>query len=700
MYGNLYNDNFSAYDLKPASEIEEEIKKEQADIKQINIDLAVNNEEGLLLAGELVPYDLKIKEINKMIEELYAQKRELNNQAYELKKKVETKKIEKGELNKKKEKKKTNIDYLKSELNKKKTQAEKDQKLREQGEALQARARDFFWYDKIKSYQLNGAKQAAVMGKVILGDEMGLGKSLTSIAAADLVGARKVLVISKRDIVANFEKEFKLWAPHRTNVFCSLHWKKSHTKTHIKHVLPVFQDFVVLLNFEALWNDDDLLADLINLQFDAVIIDEAHALKEENRKNFIGIKKLVDAINKCINCGHRHVKLGGVEVQGISTNWVCAECSHLQESDEAKSVKLLMPMTGSPILNRPDEIWPLLNLVDAKGFADKRSFLNAFCRQEEKPNLMGNMVLKWTFRYGGSSRLLKQVGPRFIRRTKEDVGLELPPQEITVHNVPFTEETHPLQYRAYRDLIEKYGAMFSGDDEYATVVAKQGASMVTRLRQVTSLPAGIAIKSKDPDTGKETIIFECDIRESAKLDAAFEDIIEKFEQGIRTVVFAKHTAVLEEMKKRLDNWREGERPIRSVIYSGGTALWQRESIQRDFDVKTYDPDNYRYDVIIAQLDAASQGLNFTAATHMCVIERPWGPKLEEQMLARTNRIGQTKENTVSIFQLEDTIDVDIEELIYSKKDDVEKFESSSELMQKIIGKIFASAKKGAMDAYE
>jgi SNF2 family DNA or RNA helicase len=278
--------------------------------------------------------------------------------------------------------------------------------------------------------------------------------------------------------------------------------------------------------------------------------------------------------------------------------------------------------------------------------------------------------------------------------------LELPPQEVTIHSVEFSEETHPLQYRAYYDLLDKFGMMFNSAEEYGTVVAKEGASMIGRLRQVTSCPAGIVLKTRNPDTGQEKVLFECDITESAKLDAAFEEIVEKFEQGIRTVFFAKHVAVLKEMQRRIRAWQESDKPIRSAIYNGETPLWRREEIQNDFDAKTYDPVNYKYDIVLCQLEAASQGLNFTAATHMCVVERPWGPKLEEQMLARTNRIGQTQENTVSIFQIKDTIDEDIEKLLYSKKDDVEQFENSAEIVQKLISQIFKGAKKGTLDAYE
>jgi SNF2 family DNA or RNA helicase len=336
-------DKFTADELKTTSELEASIEVEKKGIKELNVEIDIYNEKELMFATEQVPYKQKIDEITKQITALQEQRALLRNQAYEIGQYMEAEKNKKVEAKNKKERKKRYIDKLKDLLNKKKTQEERDQKIRERGEELQAKASEFHWYSKIKPYQLEAAKQAAVMGRAILGDEMGLGKSLTSLAAADLVGAKKLLIISKRDIINNFAKEVRVWAPHRpeSNIFCSLDWKKGHVKQHIKTVLPLFPEFTVLLNFETLWNDEDLLADLINLQFDAIIIDEAHHMKEDKKNNFINIKKLCFAANKCSDCGYRKVQMDNTN-PGVSIDWICTSCGHTQSIEDARSIKLVL----------------------------------------------------------------------------------------------------------------------------------------------------------------------------------------------------------------------------------------------------------------------------------------------------------------------------------------------------------------------
>lgn len=637
----------------------------------------------------------QIDEIQYAIDKLLAEKEKAKAHKKLIHNDIWSHKIKQNDYKTLSQKKKDYAQKLKGHLHKAAQQEKESQLIAEKGAALEAKASDFKWFKDIKRYQLDASKRMAMMNRVLNFDEMGLGKSLTALAAADLAGVKRLLVISKIDIIENFKNEVNLWAPHREIVFSTVGWPRQYVHTQLNRVLPMYKDkgigFVVLLNFETWWNDPLILSSLINLQFDGVIIDEAHIAKETSGKTFKGLKQLIYTPNQCCNCGSRGVKFD----TGI--NFRCEDCGTDQMSDDALSMKNVWPMTGSPILARPDEMFPLLHLVDRKGFPDKQQYLKTYCRKVAKINLRGNRTTKYVFQYGGAPALMRKIGPQLIRRTKKDVGLELPEQKVTVHTVPFTPETHPLQYGAYHDLIEYLGAIFSEENpDEAVPVAFGGSSIVTRLRQITSWPAGIEVTDTDKETGAKNVIWRCDIHESAKLDAAFEEVVQKVKDGERVVFFAKHRAVLKEFKRRLDEYEddEMERKIRSVLYYGSTDLFTRNQIKDDFDSRTAktSPDEWRWDVVVCQNEAASQGLNFTAATHMCIVERMWGPMLEEQQLARTRRIGQARETTVSFWQLAGTIDQDIEELLYSKREIVADFEDNAEVMQKLFERLFRKAK--------
>src|ERR1700754_1529811 len=74
----------------------------------------------------------------------------------------------------------------------------------------------YSWFEKAKAHQIDGARKLAVAKKAVLGDERVLGKTLTSIAACDLVGSRKILAIVPNDVMGNFKREVNYWASHRS----------------------------------------------------------------------------------------------------------------------------------------------------------------------------------------------------------------------------------------------------------------------------------------------------------------------------------------------------------------------------------------------------------------------------------------------------------------------------------------------------
>ena len=71
------------------------------------------------------------------------------------------------------------------------------------------------WREFAFDHQIEGGKWLAANPRCILGDKMGLGKSLTSLIACDMLQAQRVLIIVPDDIVSNFVHEVYKWAPHR-----------------------------------------------------------------------------------------------------------------------------------------------------------------------------------------------------------------------------------------------------------------------------------------------------------------------------------------------------------------------------------------------------------------------------------------------------------------------------------------------------
>src|SRR6185295_16337287 len=121
----------------------------------------------------------------------------------------------------------------------------------------------------------------------ILGDKRGLGKTLTSIAYADMVEARKVLVIGINDVLPQILEELQRFAPDR-----KVYPFDSMSPSQRALVYPVMRgldEFVITLNYEAWRKDKTIIDELVRLGIDTVIIDEAHKTKSSGKITARGI---------------------------------------------------------------------------------------------------------------------------------------------------------------------------------------------------------------------------------------------------------------------------------------------------------------------------------------------------------------------------------------------------------------------------
>lgn len=538
------------------------------------------------------------------------------------------------------------------------------------------------WREWAFDHQITGGKHVTVMGgKVIIGDGMGLGKSLTSLIAADMMDAERVLIISKGEILRNFDKEIDKWADWRTK-FSIVSTSKVRRDVILNSIIPKTDEWTLLVNFEAWRKDKTLVKQLQKIRPQLVIIDEAHHLKETDKQAFQGVRDIVYASNMCKFCESDKLEFLGID------GWRCLECHVTLTRDETHSVKGVIPMTGSYILNRPEELFALLHLVDRDAFPTKQHFLTRYCIKEPFTNLMGKTAYRWTFRPGGKESLLKSIGPQFLVRTRKDAGIKLPENQTVIHELEISRDEYADQWRVYRQLESTMGSIFNNDGT-SEHTAFAVITLIQRYRQVTSWPAGITIKHREED-GEERIVFQCDVQQSAKIDKAFDLVSEMKDAGERCVIFSKFKAPLYELKRRFATQNtEGGNAIRACMYTGDQSIPEREAIKPDWDASTYDPDNYKYDVILCQYDAAGEGLNLNAATNMVRVDEEWNPGRNAQADYRINRIGQSKETQVHILRIADTIDTDLAELVFDKGQMIEGFNKEVSVIQEMIKRLRA-----------
>jgi SNF2 family DNA or RNA helicase len=493
------------------------------------------------------------------------------------------------------------------------------------GKILEILTESRVWNKDAKPHQRSGAKQLAVAGRGILGDKRGLGKTLTSMMWLDMLLVKKAIIFLPKETASAFRKQMPRWASHRP--LFDMTSKPANEKNALLEILPLLEEYTLLVNVESWRRDPTFIPKLQGLGVQAVVIDEAHVMKDQGTYAFKGVRDVV----------------------------------YPYEQDELNTVKNVLPMSGTLFLNYPDEMWPLLHLVDRHSWPTLRAFKDDYLIQDANG--------RWRFNEfnGAKETLLEQLGLRLVQRDRKAAGVVIPPQEVVMHELEFTAEKYPRQYDAYQKLEIKSAMLLSNMDEQKAI-GVEGLALMTRLRQMITWPMGIELK--DPMTGE--VLFKCDINESVKMDAATRIISQLvLMEDERVVVFSQFKAPLKETYDRLTALG-----IRAVVLDGGTTDKTREAIKKDFDADQTDPTQAKWDVVLANYKVAGQSLDFTGATQVLIIDSEWSPGRAEQAYGRVDRMGQERPTTVHVLHTPDTVDVDMANLIDIKAEQQGLFETA------------------------
>lgn len=551
---------------------------------------------------------------------------------------------------------------------------------------------DLSWREFAYDHQIEGGKYLAANKRCILGDKMGLGKSLTSLIACDMMQAQRILIMVPDDVVSNFVHEVYRWAPHR-QVITLGRMTKGERAAGIA-LLSFLSSYVVVLNYSAWRKDNSLIESLIDCRFDTVILDEAHMLKETTTNAYRGCKKIVLAINSCPACSgplttctsrtqktYRHKTMyqacKNIDTCGWDENRDIDQDVR-REFGDMSSVKNVFPMTGTAILNKPTDLFALLSLVDPVNFGEKYRFERDYC---EKDYYTG----KIRFRAGGMDSLVKRLSGKWLARDRQSAGVKLPPQEIIEHRLVLDEILYPKQVKTIRQLTKYATIMLDSGKKMSNIAA---IALITRKRQANVWPGGITQKDEE---GNVVFSVADDVNESIKVDWCCDQNGEGFipditaggnmALGDRVVVFSQFKDPLKELEVRIRN-----AGISVVRFDGDTHQSIRDEVKIDFD-RARSRENGRepkWQVVLCNYKTGGVGLNFTEATQMVILDSEWNGGKEDQALGRVDRIGQTEESTVHLLNIEGTIDTWMRALITEKRAMVEGFESTADLAQALL----------------
>jgi hypothetical protein len=417
-------------------------------------------------------------------------------------------------------------------------------------------------------YQQQGVCHLTFTERALLADEMGLGKTAQAIAACELLrqlqGIQRVLVISPASLKAEWEEQIEKFTDLDSLVV--LGPRAARLKQYRQ------QSFFYLCNYEQILSDADDIQAL--LAPDIIILDEAQRIKNWQTKTADAVKRL--------------------------------------------NSRYAFVLTGTPLENRIDEIYSIVQFLDPHLFGPLFRFNRDFYQLDEKGQPCG---------YKNLDELHRRLRPIMLRRRKEEVEGELPGRTVNNYFVAMTDEQ-----------LQRY-------DEYSSRVARLMAMAKRRpLRKEEWEQLQIYLGCMRMLCDTPYILDEA-CRDAPKLDELEKIINDLQDDGDhKIIIFSEWTRMLDLVAELADSLGIGY-----ALHTGKLPQAKRRKEIRRFK----EDSDCR---LFLSSDSGSTGLNLQIADVVINLDLPWNPAKLEQRIARAWRKHQPRPVQVINLVSEHTIE--------------------------------------------
>lgn len=268
----------------------------------------------------------------------------------------------------------------------------------------------------LRTFQEAGVEYIVKNKKVILGDEMGTGKTIQGLAAVYHTDSFPCLVICPNTVKYNWQNEWSKWLPNLTvKVIESANKPEEITRADV---------YIVNYHTNVKYHKE-----LVKLNLKSLIIDESHYLKSGSKDKKTGEYKIVR-----VGAAHYIV-------------------------DNSK-LDLIIELSGTAITNRPKELISQLNIINKLDeFGGFWEFAKRYCNAHRT---------RFGLDMNGATNLdelhtkLREVC--YIRRDKKDVLKDLPDMQIQTIEVDITNRK--VYNKAEKDLISYLRNEVKEDSEF------------------------------------------------------------------------------------------------------------------------------------------------------------------------------------------------------------------------------------------
>jgi SNF2 family DNA or RNA helicase len=422
-------------------------------------------------------------------------------------------------------------------------------------------------------YQQEAVERMIASDSFLLADEMGLGKTVSSLweirERGRTQGVNRVLIVCPKSVISVWTDHIA-WLLPKAEVYSSAQTMKPLGE-HIQFVVTNYEQ--VRIHNGA----------YMRVFWDYVVSDEAHYLKNRKALRTRATKRL--------------------------------------------RAKYKRALSGTPMVNRPDELWSILNWLYPSRFKSYWKYFEYFVRYVQLVGPHGSY--KKIVGPKNVDELKEILEPFMLRRLKRDVLKELPEKYYTHLRVEMSSQ----QRRAYEEM-RKESLAWVGSHEDEPVPAPMVVARLTRLRQFAA-----AYAYRDDEGNMRMSEPSC------KLDALME-LLEDTEEPI--VVYSQFKQMIKMAEVRL-----AKAKIPFVSLTGDTPNSERGNLVQRFQTG-------KVRVFLGTTKAGGVGITLHRASTVVFLDRSWSPADNLQAEDRLHRIGQKNAVQVIIIQSDAKVDQDVE----------------------------------------
>lgn len=448
----------------------------------------------------------------------------------------------------------------------------------------------------LRPFQRVGIKFAeAAQGNLILADQMGLGKTIQYIAACmrrdkELNGTGRFAIVCPASLKINWLREIERLTGITPGVFSG----ETPGVRDLTRLVVAKSDKWCIFNYDILARKAETAVEMKDANGNTV------------RNNVVERYLWVDLIN------NSHFDRVAVDEAHYIKN---------TDSQRSKAVRMLTCksitfMTGTPVLNRPGELWPMLTMIRPDQFPEEQAFLNRYTFNGKEARNVDEL-----------RQLLKGI---MIRRLKKDVIKDLPALE----RIYDWHEMGEREWEVYNKVLQ---GVYIALDAWNPGQAGAEQAVPNILAQIMRLKQVCAISKLDRVSDLATELYDTHENGGAS----------------KVIIFSQFKPVARGVAKRLGS--------EAVWMTGDLNEHERQAVVDRFQ---NDPSVH---FLCGTWQVMGEGRNLTAAGYVIFSDLFWTPANHQQCEERCyGRIGDMHGATSYYVVCKDTVEDWIQEILARK----------------------------------